>query len=244
VPRRKRWAADVPTLETTDGKPLDPTADPDAVNAAFAAAASADPTPDEQAPPRRQPRTAPADGAPKQKRSYTRKPKEDQSRTADKAPEAAPAPPSPEVTAKRAASAEETFRLAGTCLLLVGKVTHMPSFTADGFVVNANAAPLAEKLADVAAVEPQIAKWLDKAPSAKVTAWLGLASVVGGLGLQAAANHKLLKPGQMGTSDPAEIIRLNEEALEAQQKAAEEEAPFYASQAEEFPEAQHEPAAA
>ena len=211
----------MPTLETLDGKALDPTADPDAVNAAFAAAANADPEPDVQAPPRRAPRQ-PADDAPKPRRG--RQPKEDKSRTTDKAAEAAPAPPSPEVTAKRASSAEETFRLLGTGLLLVGKVAHMPSFTADGFVVNANAGPLAEKLADVAAVEPQIAKWLDKAPSAKVTAWLGLASVVGGLGLQAAANHKLIKPGQMGTSDPADIIRANEEAIAAHQKAAEEEA--------------------
>lgn len=234
----------MPTLETTDGKPLDPMADPDAVNAAFAAAASADPAPDAQAPPRRQPRQ-PAGDTPKPRRG--RQPKEDKSRTTDKAAEEAPAPPSPEVTAKRAASAEETFRLAGTCLLLVGKVAHMPSFTADGFVVNANAGPLAEKLADVAAVEPQIAKWLDKAPSAKVTAWMGLASVAGGLALQAAANHKLIKPGAMGTADPAEIIRLNEEAAAAQQKAAEEEAAFYASQDEEFgdqAEAQNEPAAA
>ena len=161
------------------------------------------------------------------------RPKEDQSRTTDKAAENAPAPPSPEVTAKRAASAEEAFRLAGTCFLLVGKVTHMPSFTADGFVVNANATPLAEKLADVAAVEPQIAKWLDKAPSAKVTAWMGLASVAAGLGLQAAANHKLIKPGSMGTTDPAEIIRANEEAIAKHQQQLEDEAAEMARLAEE-----------
>lgn len=231
----------MPTLETTDGKPLDPTADPDAVNAAFAAAANADPALDAQAPPKRQQRTVMVGDDSRRRRG--RQPKEDKSRTADKAAEAAPAPPSPEVTAKRASSAEETFRLAGTCLLLVGKVAHMPSFTADGFVVNANAGPLAEKLADVAAVEPQVAKWLDKAPSAKVTAWLGLASVVGGLGLQAAANHKLIKPGQMGTADPAEIIRANEEAIAAQQKQLEDEAAEMAALAEQA-EAQNEPAAA
>jgi hypothetical protein len=221
----------MPTLETLDGKPLDPTADPDAVNATFSAAMNNDPGPDVQAPPRRQPRQPDAD-APKPRRG--RPPKEDRSRTSDKAAEAPPAPPSPEVTAKRASSAEETFRLAGTCLLLVGKVAHMPSFTADGFVVNANAAPLAVALADVAAVEPQIAKWLDKAPSAKVTAWMGLASVAAGLGLQAAANHKLIKPGSMGTTDPALIIKANEEAIAKQQQAAETEAAFYSSQAEEF----------
>jgi hypothetical protein len=189
-----------------------------------------DRVPDGQDPPKREP-AAPA--AEKAKRPYTRKQKaEDKSRTADKAPETAPTPPSPAVTAKRASSAEETFRLAGTCLLLVGKVTRMPSFTADGFVVNANAAPLAEKLALVAAVEPQIAKWLDKAPSAKVTAWMGLASVAAGLGLQAAANHKLIKPGVMGTSDPADIIRANEEAIAAHQKQVEDEAAEMARLAE------------
>lgn len=220
----------MPTLETLDGKPLDPMADPDAVNAAFAAAASADPTPDAQAPPRRQPRQPAAD-APKPRRG--RQPKEDKSRTAEKAAEAAPEPPTPEVTAKRASSAEETFRLVGTGLLMVGKVAHLPSFTADGYVVNANAVPLSVALADVAAVEPQIARWLDKAPSAKVTAWLGLASVVAGLGLQAAANHKLIKPGSMNTTDPAEIIKANEEAIAAHQKQLEDEAAEMVRLAEE-----------
>jgi hypothetical protein len=212
----------VPTLETTDGKPLDPTADPEAVNAVFAAAANQDPTPDEQAPPKRQPRLPHDSGESKPRRG--RQSKEDKSRTTDKAAEAAPPPPSPAVTAKRASSAEETFRLVGTGLLMVGKIAHMPSFSADGYVVNANAEALAVKLADVAAVEPQIAKWLDKAPSAKVTAWMGLASVAAGLGLQAAANHKLIKPGSMGTADPAEIIRANEEAIAAHQKQLEDEA--------------------
>lgn len=221
----------MPTLETADGKPLDPTADADAVNATFAAAMNDDPGPDAQAPPRRQPRSAPADGAPKPRRG--RPPKEEKSRTADKAAEAAPPPPSPEVTAKRASSAEETFRLFGTGLLMVGKIAHLPSFTADGYVVNANAAPLAVALADVAAVEPQIAKWLDKAPSAKVTAWLGLASVAAGLGLQAAANHKLIKPGSMNTTDPADIIRANEEAIAAHQKQIEDEAAEMARLADE-----------
>lgn len=221
----------MPTLETTDGKSLDPTADPDAVNAAFAAAANADPAPDAQAPPKRQQRTVMVGDASRMRRG--RQPKAEKSRTTDKAADAAPAPPSPEVTAKRASSAEETFKLAGTCLLLVGKVAHMPSFLADGYVVNANAAPLAEKLALVAAVEPQIAKWLDKAPSEKVTAWMGLASVAAGLGLQAAANHKLIKPGVMGTSDPAEIIRANEEAAAAYQKQLEEEAAEMVRLAEE-----------
>jgi len=212
----------MPTLETTDGRAVDVTPiDPDEVSRQMQASLNDD-GPSEQAPPKRQPRTAPAGDAPKPRRA--RKPKEDQARTTDKAEQTPPPPPSPAVTAKRASSAEETFRLAGTCLLLVGKVTHMPSFTADGFVVNANAAPLAEKLADVAAVEPQIAKWLDKAPSAKVTAWMGLASVAAGLGLQAAANHKLIKPGSMGTADPAEIIAANEQAIAAHQKQLEDEA--------------------
>ena len=220
----------MPTLETTDGKPVDVTpVDPDEVQRQMQAALNDD-APGEQAPPRRQPRQPGADA---QKPGRARQPKAEKSRTADKATEAAPAPPSPEVTAKRAASAEETFKLAGTCLLVVGKITHMPSFTADGFMVNANAGPLAVALADVAAVEPQIARWLDKAPSAKVTAWIGLATVVGGLGLQAAANHKLIKPGVMGTSDPAEIIRANEAALAAHQKQVEDEAAEMARLAEE-----------
>jgi hypothetical protein len=220
----------VPTLTTTDGKPVDVTpVDPDAVAAQMQAALNDD-GPDEQAPPRRQPAPAEAE-KPKARRGRT--PKAEQSRTADKAAETAPTPPSPAVTAKRVSSAEETFKLAGTCLLLVGKVAHMPSFLADGYVVNANAAPLAEKLALVAAVEPQIAKWLDKAPSEKVTAWMGLASVTAGLGLQAAANHKIIKPGAMGTTDPAEVIRANEEAIAAAQKAAEEEAAEMARLAED-----------
>jgi hypothetical protein len=220
----------MPTLETKDGMLLDPTADPDAVNATFSQAMNHDPEPDAQAPPRRQPRAQAAPDAPKRRPGRPRK--EDASRIADKPAEEAPAPPSPEVTAKRAGSAEEAFRLTGTCLLLVGKVTHMPSFTADGFVVNANAAPLAEKLADVAAVEPQIARWLDKAPSAKVTAWMGLASVAAGLGLQAAANHKLIKPGSMGTADPAEIIKANEEAIAEHQKQLDDESAEMARLAE------------
>ena len=209
-----------PRVETTDGQPVDVTPmDPDAVNDRFQRA-MLDDGPDEQAPPKRTPRAG--ETAP-DKRRRGRQPRESRSRTVDKGAQAPP-PPTPEVTAKRASSAEETFRLTGTCLLLVGKVTRMPSFTADGFVVNANAGQLAEKLADVAAVEPQIAKWLDKAPSAKVAAWMGLASVAAGLGLQAAANHRLIKPGSMGTTDPAEIIRANEEAIAAHQKAIEDEA--------------------
>jgi hypothetical protein len=211
----------VPTLETPDGRAVDVTAEADAINAQFDAAMNGD-VPGEQAPPRRAPKPPAAEGAPKPRRG--RPPKAEQARTADKPAEAVPAPPSPALTAKRASSAEETFRLAGTCLLVVGKITRVQGFTADGFMVNANAAPLATALADVAAVEPQIARWLDKAPSAKVSAWMGLASVAAGLGLQAAANHKLIKPGVMGTSDPADIIRANEEAIAAQQKALEDEA--------------------
>ena len=220
----------MPTLETTDGKPVDVTPlDPDEVQRQMQAALNDD-VPGEQAPPRRQPRQPATDA---QKPGRARQPKAEKSRTADKAAEAAPQPPNPIVTAKRAAAAEETFRLAGTCLLVVGKITHMPSFCADGFVVNANAGPLASALADVAAVEPQIARWLDKAPSAKVSAWLGLATVVGGLGLQAAANHKLIRPGVMGTSDPADIIRANEEVIAAHQKQVEDEAAEMARLAEE-----------
>jgi hypothetical protein len=233
-----------PTLETADGKPVDVTpVDPDEVNRRFAAAMNDD-VADEQAPPRREP--APVE-AEKPKARRGRPPKEEKSRTADKAAETPPVPPTPAVTAKRASTAEESFRLVGQCLLLVGKATEKVSgtktdgfmanasvgFMADGYVVNANAAPLAEKLALVAAVEPQIAKWLDKAPSAKVTAWMGLASVASGLAFQAAANHKLIKPGVMGTTDPAKIIQANEEAIAAQQKADEDEAAEYERMAQE-----------
>jgi len=209
-----------PKVETKDGRPVEVgPIDADAVNAQFDRV-MLDDGPDEQAPPRRQPKAD--DAAEKPRRG--RRPKSEQARTVDKAAQAPPAPPTPEVTAKRASSAEESFRMAGTCLLVAGKVTRMPSFTADGFVVNANAAPLSVALADVAAVEPQIAKWLDKAPSAKVTAWMGLASVASGVALQAAANHRLIKPGAMGTISPAEIIRLNEEAAAARQQAIEDQA--------------------
>lgn len=223
----------MPTLETPDGKPVDA----DAINAQFSQTMNSDAT--VEMPPPRRPKAESEPDAEQPKARRGRPPKGEQARTA-----AAPAAEiTPEVTAKRAASAEETFRLAGMGLLLVGKTTGMKAFTADGFIVNANAAPLAAALADVAAVEPQIARWLDKAPSAKVTAWMGLASVVGGLALQAGANHGLIKPGMMGTSDPADIIRVNEEAIARQQQLLEEEAAEMARLAEQA-EAQNEPAAA
>lgn len=188
----------------------------------------------EQPPPRTEPQALPAE-KPKARRG--RPAKAERSRTA----EAPPVAPSPEVTAKRAASAEEAFRAAATGLLVVGKVAHMPSFSADGYVINANAAGLGTALAEVAVYEPQVAKFLDKAPSGKLSAWLGLATVVAGLGLQAAANHKIIRPGSMGTADPAEIIRANEEAAAAQQRADEERADeeYAAAMAESMTEKEH-----
>jgi hypothetical protein len=76
----------MPTLETTDGKPVAFTpAAADEVNRQFTAAMNND-TPDDQSPPRREPR--PAEGAPKARR--TRQPRAEKARTEDKA--AAPAP--------------------------------------------------------------------------------------------------------------------------------------------------------
>lgn len=74
----------MPTLETTDGKPVDVTpADAEAVNAKFRAAMDSEGT-DEQAPPKRQPKTAGED-TPRAARR-TRQPKEDKARTAPAVP--------------------------------------------------------------------------------------------------------------------------------------------------------------
>jgi hypothetical protein len=75
----------MPTLETTDGTPVDVTpTDTEAVNAKFRAAMDSD-GPAEQAPPKRRRAAAPEDGdAPKPRR--TRQPKAEQARTAEATP--------------------------------------------------------------------------------------------------------------------------------------------------------------
>lgn len=205
----------MPTLETADGKPVDVTLDD--AKAKFSASLNDD-GPDEQAPPKRPPRAA-AEEAPKPRRGRT--PKEEKSRTA-----AAPVPEAtPEVTAKRAENVAETFQIVGGALELIGKSAKSDAFYADGLFLTAAAPKIGEAVAEVARYDPAMARLVDMSGGGgKVTAYAALFACAASLGAQLAANHRLLKPGFMGSVSADEIISALEKPAEDEAEAAPEPA--------------------
>jgi hypothetical protein len=204
----------MPVLETADGKPVDASEQKAVIDAKFDASMNDD-GPDEQAPPRRTPK--PADEQPKTRR--TRQPKAEQSRTAEKS--AAPVPEAtPEVTAKRAENVAETFQIVGGALELIGKSAKSKSFRADGLFLTYAAPKIGDAVAGVAKYDPAMARLVDKSGGGgKVTAYLGLFAVTASLGAQIAANHRLLKPGLMGSVSADEIIDALDKPAEAEAEA-------------------------
>lgn len=187
-----------PTLETTDGTPVDVTpVDPESVNAAFQAA-MLDDGPDEQALPKRQRRTpaADADGdAPKPRRG--RPAKEDRSRTTAKAP----------VVLDDAARREgvKGFAQIGAALALgVAKATGNAAWLADAVTIESAAGDIADACAKTAAADPRFAAALDRV--CNVGPYAALITVGFQVGSQLARNHRpqLTLPG---TVHPDELLK-------------------------------------
>ena len=113
----------MPTLETTDGKPV--AVDPDAVNAQFQASMNDD-GPDEQAPPRRQPKPPAEPDAPKQRRART--PRAEQARTSAK--------PVTVLSDQDRVTGVKGFAQIGAGLaLMFGKATKKDAFKADAVTI-------------------------------------------------------------------------------------------------------------
>jgi hypothetical protein len=122
------------------------------------------------------------------------------------------AEPTPEVTLKRAAKVKEVFDLSAATLLVFGKGYNNHALRADGHTIAAMAQPMSEAVANVAAHDPAVARILDNDSSGKLAAYVGLASVAVSLGAQLAANHKLIKPGTLGTASVDDILTAYEPA--------------------------------
>jgi hypothetical protein len=186
----------MPTLETADGKPVDPTpVDPAAVNARFDAAMNGD-GPDEQAPPKRQPRgDSPSSDAPKRKPGP--KPKAEQARTTAGTATVLD-------DGQRAQGVKGLAQLGAGLALLLGKATGKDAYKADAVTIASSAGQIADACVQTAKADPKFAAALDKVCSAGPYA--ALVTVAVGVGSQVARNHK---PGLAipGTVDPAELLK-------------------------------------
>ena len=126
--------------------------------------------------------------------------------------------PTPEQTAKRASDVGGTVQAVGGAFLAVAGMTGMPAFRADAYTLQGFSKPLGKACAEVAAVDPAFARFIDKSGSGgKTLAYLGLFGTVAGLGVQLGVNHGLVKPGMMGSHAPADIIAAYEADAELEQ---------------------------
>ena len=127
-------------------------------------------------------------------------------------------PATPQQTAKRAADVAGTVQAVGGAFVAVAGITKADVFKADAYTLQGFSEPLGKACAEVAAHDPTFARYIDKSGSGgKTLAYLGLFSVVAGVGAQLAANHGMVKAGTLGTHDPAEIIKAYEADADAEQ---------------------------
>ncbi len=195
----KRWAADMPVLETVEGRPVDVTpVDQEAVNRQFAAAMASDGQGD-QAPPKRQ---APSETAevPKPKRGP--KPKAEQARTVTM----------PRVVLSdgdRAAGVKGLAQVGAGLVLLLGKATRKDAYRADAVTIASSAEEIADAAVQVAHADPKFAAALDRI--CQVGPYGAMITVAVGIGSQIARNHKpdLKIPG---TVHPDELLKAQNEA--------------------------------
>jgi hypothetical protein len=189
-------------FQTPDGTPVDL----DASERQFAAAMASEPGEEHDLPKRADPKPEDA-GKPAKKRG--RPPKSVQ--TAEVVQ-----PATPELTKKRAEEVAGTVNAVGGAFLAGAAMTGMTALKADAYSLQGFAEPIGKAAADVAAVDPAFARYIDKSGSGgKVLAYLGLFGTVAGLGAQLAANHHLVKPGTLGAHDPADVIAAYEQSESA-----------------------------
>jgi hypothetical protein len=191
----------MPTLETTDGKPVDVApVDPAEVERQFAAAMASE-GPDEQAPPKRTPKPAAEAEVAKPKRSG-RPPKSEQARTTAKAGTVLD-------DGQRAQGVKGFAQIGAGIALLFGKATGKDAFKADAVTIASAADEIADAAVQVAHADPKFAAALDKVCAAGPYA--ALITVAVSVGSQCARNHK---PGLKipGTVDPAELLKAQDEA--------------------------------
>jgi hypothetical protein len=183
-------------VKLPDGTPTDL----DAAQEDFARAMATPPPDEALAPPKRAPR--PQGDADAKAKPRGRPPK------AARVTEPAPAPVTPELTKKRTEDTSGVVSAIGGAFLAVASMTGVESFKADAYTMQGFAEPIGKAAAEVAAVDPAFARYIDKSGAGgKALAYLGFFGVVAGLGAQVAANHGVVKPGTLGSHDPAEIIK-------------------------------------
>jgi hypothetical protein len=96
-------------------------------------------------------------------------------------------------------------------------MTGISAFRADAYTLQGFAEPVGKACADVAAVDPAFARYIDKSGSGgKALAYLGLFGTIAGMGAQLAANHKLVRPGTLGAVAPEDVIAAYEAENPAQ----------------------------
>lgn len=182
----------MPTLTTEAGKPVEVTAEQDAINDRFRQAMDADDGPAEQAPPKREDRPPAAE---KPKRG--RPPKAEQARTTAK--------PAVSLTdAERANGVAGLAQIAAAVPLMLAKTTGNMAWTADAVTIASNAPAIADACVQVAKNDARFAAALDKVCSSGPYA--ALISVGLSVGMQCLRNHRpaMALPG---TVHPDELLR-------------------------------------
>lgn len=125
------------------------------------------------------------------------------------APEPAPGD-ADDVRTRRVTSVTETMHVAAISCLSMHAATGKDSWEADAHVLANNAAAFAASCAELAAVNPAFARFIDS--GGKGAAYFAFGSVAASLGAQLAVNHGLLKPGFLGTRSVGELITPEPEA--------------------------------
>jgi len=198
----------MPTLETTDGKPVEVTPpDPDAVNRQFTAVMNDDGP--EQELPRRAARGLATD-EPRPARGRTAKPKAEKSRTTSKA--------APALTHEGRVKGLQGWAQIGAGLFAMGgKATGSTALLADALTITDNAEAAAEAVAEMCDTDPRFAATIDRICAAGP--WSGLIAVGVTVGSQMLRNHR---PGMKiaGTVHPDELLKRAADQYQAAQAAA------------------------
>lgn len=193
---------------TSDGKPVDVEAVKAGADVDFSAAMAAPVVGDEKTLPKRPVRDAEAPSKDKPRTVKRGRPVGSTSK-----PKPAEATPRPLATRqeRRDAIAGVVQLGAAGCMLVGQRAPDPVPFAADAVVLSANAAPLAEAVADVCEKDAKFAAVVDKIAIAGP--YGALITVTFALGSQIARNHGV---GMPGTTDPRDIVK----AAQAEQDMA------------------------
>jgi hypothetical protein len=189
------------SLSGSDGTPLDLAPPPPPVSPGEPV-----PGPGENAPPPVLDADAPfgrkADGSPRQ-RPGPKPGRHDRPRVTTVADVHVQAADTDAVRERRVKSIRETLQVGAISCLTLAATTGNDAFKADAHVL-AGADHFAEASAELAAVNPAFARFIDS--GGKGAAYFAFGSAAASLGAQLAVNHGMLRPGFLGTRAPEDFL--------------------------------------